>query len=406
MKLFELYNKPVFETTETGEIPFLLSVVDDPGTLHKIEKYLKVNIDWEPEQSAEPEVDTDVEDTQVTEAQASNEKRIDAIQALLAQTSDQSLIDKVESLLRETALTERVDKLWKARKFDNRRMSIYKEPFSDMIKLAPSSVKSKIQLLYWLTNNEPAITKESISTSYRKSIDELVPSKLVSNETYQAIKKKMFFSSTFRGKGIGPAEFALALLGKDGNIVDARGDIVIDGWGIELKDGRAGSLKPGNVSNTHRVADAARDELGQKLGITFAKGAGNFDQKFMLHRDNEFVRAMKALPPSEQQKLMLDWANKLYPGLDAKVRKELVLNIVSDLGTPAAKQHYGPPILTAYKSKDDWDSIMFVSPDETVVNVVDPIDSKHLLAFNPTINRGGDTQALPDGYVNAGIPKQ
>lgn len=419
MKLYELYSPARIEPESPvagADIDYLLSVLMQdhdgngiPDILDKIEKFMHMTNDMAPERDFnDRDFDIEPEIYPVIKESKNASARIESIKELLSATDDPVALDRVESLLREAALDSRVEKLFEARGFNkHKRMSIYKDSFADLIKLVPASVKSKLELLFYFTRNKPSIPASAFKGNYRANLNDIVPDKVKNNDAYKLMIQKMLFASAFKGKGIGPGEFGIAMLGESGMVEDANGDISVGGWGIELKDGKNGSLKPGNPS-TPASADKAKANLLKKLGIekTITPGRGDTFNKFALHYDNVFTQAMKELPLSQQQQLMNEWANELYVGLDSEVRKDLVINIVHDLGTPAAQQHYGPPIMSAYKEYDHWDSILFINEDLTIVNITDPAESKNYLQFTPKLARGGDKQALPDGYINAKIAKK
>jgi hypothetical protein len=59
-----------------------------------------------------------------------------------------------------------------------------------------------------------------------------------------------------------------------------------------------------------------------------------------------------------------------------------------------------------YKDVDKWDSLIIVDQDkETIANIADVNNLSHLpnVKFEWKSERGGDTQALTDGYVNIKI---
>lgn len=329
--------------------------------------------------------------------------RADHIREHIIAQNDIAVLNTVESVLHRDQIASAITQLWTERDFCNPRMLVYLAPFTELIVHSPTSVASKMQLIEMLTYNTPALEKSVFATSFRSTIDEIVPCEFVSNDTYKDIKQHIFFASAFRGKGIGPGEFAFALLGRNGNKVDVHGDIVIDGCGIELKDGKRGSIKPGEVANSFRSADKAAIMLADQLDIVLD---ATYHHKFTFSVDNEFVNALKSVSETERQRLLTEWANTLYVGLTESNRNQIVSGLLRDMGSKAANSHFGPPMLAAYKEKDGWDSIMFVHENGNVVNVVDPIDSAELLVFQPRLRRMGDTQALPDGYINALIPKQ
>ena len=61
--------------------------------------------------------------------------------------------------------------------------------------------------------------------------------------------------------------------------------------------------------------------------------------------------------------------------------------------------------LKNYQRVDGWNNILYIDDEKmTVVNIADVEDIDGLgLKFTPKFKRGGDTQAIADGYVNVRI---
>jgi hypothetical protein len=343
-------------------------------------------------------VEKKINNINTQEAIMTKEQRIDAIIKALQESNDNQAIDSIETFLKKTELESRVEKLWSKRNFNTGRMSKYKENFKSTIIQAPSPLISKIELLYILTSNKTAITKDLFTKSFKKSIDDIVPEKIKNNNTFQAIKNTLFFADTFRGKGIGPAEFALSLLGSKSNIVDHKGDIVIDGWGIEIKDGGGGSIKTGSP-NSFRKSDQIRDWIGNQVGVSLDK-----INKLKWDSTNEFTEKFNSLDQKQKQNITVRYVDELYPNLGNDEKSIIISGIIADAGKPQVRLHFGKALLSSYKLQDEWDSILFINKKGIIVNVVDVEDSTELLDFQLAgINRDGDTQALPDGYVNGKI---
>jgi hypothetical protein len=356
----------------------ILSMTDNQNLLSFVEKKLK-NI-------------------QSNEAQMNNTQRIDAIVKSLQESNNPQLIDYIESILKKAELESRVEKLWSQRGFNSGRMIKYKDNFKNAIIQSPSSLKSKIELLFLLTSNKSAVTSQTFQKSFKSNLDNIIPSKILNNSTFAVIKNTIFFDDSFRGKGIGPGEFALSLIGRNSTIVDHKGDITIEGWGIEIKDGGGGSIKTGSP-NSFRKADLMRDWIGKKLRIQLDR-----ENKLKWDSENNFTVTLNSLDRNSKQEMISEYIKSLYPNLPEKAQQSLIQGIFKDAGTPVVRQHFGKALLSTYKEQDEWSSILFIKKDGTIANVVDPADADQYLDFSLAgINRDGDTQALPDGYVNGKI---
>lgn len=390
MKFFEFNSSGVLE--KLSNIKNLLTVTNNSKLLDFAEKQIETH-------------------TGQTEAMMNNEQRIDAIVSALKESNDPSLINYIEGVLRKTELSERVEKLWNTRGWTTGRMIKYKESFKKEIIDSQSPLLDKIQFLFLVTSNKTAIESNVFTKSFKGTLDSIIPSKIAQNKTFQDIKKTIFFDDRFRGKGIGPGEFALSLLGKQGNIVDHRGDVEISGWGIEIKHGGGGSIKTGSPTK-FRMADKLRAWIGDEVGVDLnpvmvKRGRTEVNKnKLNWDSDNEFTQKYKSLNNQKKQEITKKYVEELYPELGSDEQKILINGIIEDAGTPQVRKHFGEALLSAYKKQDDWDCILFMHPNGALSNVVDISQTEEFLDFNLAgINRDGDTQALPDGYVNGKVLK-
>jgi hypothetical protein len=236
-----------------------------------------------------------------------------------------------------------------------------------------------------LLEDESILTSTDIlNDNFRTSLWSLVPEKLQSDVIFPRLFEVLLSN---KGKGIGKGELILPLILSGYSFSVENDGRYGDNKKAELKDNGA-SLKPIKTGITDKG-------LVDKLNNTYF--AGNAPGYVDAKKFSKHIETVK--DPSVYE----DYFTQLYPGCDVS---ELVEEV---------KQSYKDPILfnTAvgkfalkqYKKVDNWDNIMFIK-DSTmeVVNIVDPSDIDSLnLKFTPKFKRGGDTQAIADGYVNVKI---
>lgn len=332
------------------------------------------------------------------EAVSRKDDRIAAIEQALQASDDPKLMNYIESVVKKIEISERVDKLWNTRGFSSGRMSKYKSSFFNVLLNSSSSLKSKIQLLYLLTKNTQGIEASSFSKSFRQSIYDIVPSVFRNNETFDAIKEHIFSGDTFRGKGIGQGEFGIALLGKNGNIVDAGGDVVVDGWGIEIKSGKGGSIKTGEPTS-HRPADKLRDWIGKEFGVHLDR-----KNKLKWDRDSEFISAFNAADTKKKLNVLTKYFDEMYPSMSSSYKTTLIKSVIQYAGTKEVHVPFAKVMLDVYKEHDNWDSLLLIHDNGMAVNVADDSGIQYLRVVIQS-NRDGDSQAVPDGFINIGIKK-
>ena len=79
---------------------------------------------------------------------------------------------------------------------------------------------------------------------------------------------------------------------------------------------------------------------------------------------------------------------------------------MQDAGTMRVRDHFGKALLASYKQQDDFNTILFIKEDGTISNIADVNETEGLVDFALAgLNRDGDTQALPDGYINGKVAK-
>ena len=236
-----------------------------------------------------------------------------------------------------------------------------------------------------LLEDESNLTSTDIlGTNFRKSLWDLVPEKLKGDIIFPLLFEVLLSN---KGKGICKGELILPLI-----FSDYQFSVNNDGrYGVnkksELKDDGA-SLKPIKTGITHK---GLVDKLNDKYFEGHAPGYKD-TKKFSKH-----------IKTVEKPEVYFDYFSELYPGCD-------ITQLVEDV-----KKNYKDPVkfntavgkfaLKQYKEVDKWDNIMYIK-DKTmeIVNIADPsnIDSLNL-KFTPKFRRGGDTQAIADGYVNVKI---
>ena len=355
----------------------VLSITDDEADFSFVEKYLN---------SLETKEDV-----------MSKEARLKAIYSALQQQADDTMIDFIEAKLKQKEINTRVDKVWEKRNWNSGRMKKYKELFKALMVQSGGTLRSKIELLYYIAKNSNPIPGSLFKSTFTATIDEIVPDVIRQNSAFQSIKNNIFFDDSFRGKGIGPGEFALALLGEQGDIIDGAGDITIGGIGIELKDGGGGSIKTGSPSS-FRQADALRSWIGQQVGVVLDR-----NNKLYLDKPSEFSEAFMRLDPAKRYSISLEYIQRLYPNLDSTDQQYIAHGMADNLGTSVVSTYFGKALLNGYKKQDKWDTILFIAKNGKMVNLAS-IDDANMINFKLAgINRDGDTQALPDGYINGSI---
>lgn len=224
-----------------------------------------------------------------------------------------------------------------------------------------------------------------LGTNFRKSLWDLVPQKLKDDNIFPHLFKVLLGN---KGKGIGKGELILPLI-LSGYVFSVENDgRYNDGEKrSEIKDDGA-SLKPIETGVTDKG-------LVDKLNATYFGGnaPGYVDtKKFSKHLES-------VKDPSVYQQ----YFEQLYPGCDVSELVEEVKHCYKD--PDKFNTAVGKFALKRYQEVDKWDNILYIKESTMeIVNISDPSDIDFLnLKFTPKFKRGGDTQAIADGYVNVKI---
>jgi len=316
------------------------------------------------------------------------------------------LLAKIEKQVEEIDITDRVNRIWAARGFTKGRMVKYQQAFLSNILQADSSLTSAIEFLTAIEKNNPAIPASIFGENFDKSFVDIVPPAIKSNETFLAIYESMLFGDMFRGKGIGPGEFILALLGERGNIVDAQGDVMIGNHGIEIKGGM-GSVKTGSPAS-FRKSDNLRAWVAKQVGLDSEMFGRKSEGKIKLvwHAEGPFAEAFNKLDPSKKKEITTEYVKQLYPKVSPEYQSHIADGLAKHAGTPNVTSYFGEALLSTYMDHDKFGSIMILAPPGRMLNIADTKNLPPTLKVDLAgVNRDGDTQAVPDGFINISIAK-
>lgn len=203
---------------------------------------------------------------------------------------------------------------------------------------------------------------------------------LLNNKTFQSIKYDIL---NHNGKGVGKGEYFLLLFVKGYKIKTGNSDGTINGLFIQVKDALGGSMKP-CLDSSRRVID--------NLNQTYFNESVPFT--------NDWYNNISTI--SNLKNTLIDYFSKLHESWDVSNDiSTMVDELISTNGDfEKMKTIYGIKVGQKYKEVDKFDCLTLISSEKIVIikdfNKV-PLNE---VAFVPVMKRGGDTQALADGYVN------
>ena len=249
------------------------------------------------------------------------------------------------------------------------------------------------EVLSILENVDNLQNPNTLLTNFNRSFKDLYPKGLENNKLFEHCFKTVL---NFKGKGVGVGELAMPFLFRDyrfSNVNDGVFTNDSNEYRTELKNGKSASLKI-NKKGAKGVAEVQVDKIVEKyLGGT----------RPCMKQPSE-VDAFKAFITKNGPQCLIDAYTELYPYKDiSELTTEILNGAWKD--TDRLRLAVGRFALKEYQKIDGWDTLMVVRTDKMIlVNIADIFDIDSLgLEFTPKMKRGGDTQAVPDGYVNISI---
>jgi hypothetical protein len=256
-------------------------------------------------------------------------------------------------------------------------------------RLADEETGDGEEMLDILLDDANLIGGELFNTNFNLPFDKLYPEALKTNKAWQHLMPALV---EFKGKGLGVGELYLALVIQDWTFerTDGKGDGKVAGGIRELKNNGA-SLKP------LTAAMAPPKKFQDHLNATVFEG----------HRAGPVTKFEDHLTwiksKSNAEEIYLNYFTQLYPGRD-------VTSMCKALAVAKDGKEFnmiiGKTVLKWYKEVDKWSSLIIIDQKKMIIcNIADVEDLSMFknIKFEWKSEREGDTQAIPDGYVNITI---
>ena len=237
-----------------------------------------------------------------------------------------------------------------------------------------------------MANPKNLIDNKILHTTFRKTFEELISLVLMENPVFKKLLKSSLQHSS---RAVGVGELMLPLCINDYRYSNTSDGIWGTGYMSEVKNGgpSGASLKTnGDASMRHG------DDINKKYFNGKAFGYKN-SKKF-----NEHLYEVGDKPD-----IYFDYFKEFYPNIDTRSLAKKVRDNYKN--KKELEMIMGEFAISTYKFIDKFYNLIIISPEKsTIVNICDTTDVRSLgLKFTPKMIRGGDTNALADGYVNVKI---
>ena len=214
----------------------------------------------------------------------------------------------------------------------------------------------------------------------------------------------------------------------------AKGDVIIDGWSIEVKDsggeihaGKEGGLQKASAVfdfNRGLLKDAAKEGFktswknskGKTIkadpeqfrfykakGSTAATEGGDW---FWRYLTNDIPGSKKKLNPSTAKKFVGDYMQKVYITMNRKDAVRIGNSVYSALGNQAKfeetiTKYLQVWVFNSYKAVEKFDSLVVLDMRKGMfANIVDGDSIPRQVTFKaPAISKGKSTYAVPAGAM-------
>ena len=280
--------------------------------------------------------------------------------------------------------------------------------FKHRLEASKTPLESKVHFVKLLSEPKNLLNGHLFHKNVQGNIVDHLSPKFKNNETFQDMALPIWRYKIGGQGGMGPAEMFFILFSDDATKVNSKegGDVKFGEWKVELK--KEGSVSPG--SSNHRVVDSLNAHL-----IEIAKKEGIWDEIVPEGTQGtppvglnggwfpDFFKAYAhKFSKHKSKELFGDYLRKLY----GDGTEHYLDRVYNALGTPNGERELGPMIIKKYQEIHKWDSICFVDDGFKFVNMSSFEHMPELLTTSIKLKRGGDTQAVADGYMNVGIAKE
>lgn len=240
------------------------------------------------------------------------------------------------------------------------------------------------EMLEILLDDEQLVGGEVFNSNFYLRFDEIYPAALKENKAWKHFMPALI-GFKGKGKGVGEMYLAMVIAGWTADRVAGKGDGSVAGGIRELKNNGA-SLKP--MLEALRIQDTLNSTIfeGHRAGPV---------TKFENHFN--WIKTKNAV------EVYTNYFSQLYPGKDIK-------SMCAKLAKAQTGREFnniiGTEVLRWYKEIDHWDSLIIIDQKKMMIaNIADLTDLSQFpnIKFDWKSERGGDTQAISDGYVNVHI---
>ncbi len=356
------------------------------------------------------------------------------------------LLDKVEDDAElEMVKNSLMKKYLKAKMNVFHRFSWYEGPAKELVKRAifnsTADADSKFAFVEGLLDDKMKFKSSVFKRPGYKSLHDLVPAKLRNNKVYKEIVPDIMRFSQQAASGVGKGELFLLMFGLNTDKpsskgAGAKGDVILDGWSVEVKDSGGmihagkedGLAKASSVFQFNRELVKTAEKEGFKTSWKNSKGktvkadpeqfrfypsgqsateGGDWFWRFVT---NDIPGGTNDYNPTRAKQDVVDYMQQVYIGMNRKDATKIGNAVFKAIGNKqkfeaVIEKYIQSWVFDAYKKAEKFDSLVVLDMNNGMfVNIVDGDNIPNQVNFKaPQISKGKSTYAVPAGAMKISI---
>jgi hypothetical protein len=359
----------------------------------------------------------------------------DQIKALLDRVEDDRELELVKNALMKKYLKSKMDEFEKFSWYEGGAKTLV----DNLIYTSKADVTAKFAFVEAMLDGKAKFTGEVFTSPGYRSLYRLVPGRIRTNPVFREMLPHIMKYSEQAASGVGKGELFLLMFGANSQKpssrgAGAKGDVIIDGWSIEVKDsggeihaGKEGGLQKASAVfdfNRGLLKDAAKEGFktswknskGKTIkadpeqfrfykakGSTAATEGGDW---FWRYLTNDIPGSKKKLNPSTAKKFVGDYMQKVYITMNRKDAVRIGNSVYSALGNQAKfeetiTKYLQVWVFNSYKAVEKFDSLVVLDMRKGMfANIIDGENIPRQVTFKaPAISKGKSTYAVPAGAM-------
>ena len=287
-----------------------------------------------------------------------------------------------------------------------------------------------------LKSEDHKFDKSTFTVKGAGDLDDLIDARIKSGSFgYANFRDKVLKFNEQAASGVGKGELFLLIFGKNSQKPssrggEAKGDVIIDGHHIEVKDS-GGMFHAGKEEGLAKASEVFA--FNEKMIAWSAKNGYSTKTVDGVEADGKYFRFMKPktsrpntaggdwfwqyligetkgkkLPKQKAEEFLAKYLAKVYINLDLREAQRMAGKLFPALGdekkiVDVSDKVFTPFVFNSYKEVEKFDSLVVMKKSK-YANIVDGYDiPPSVKTGTPTISKGKSTYAVPAGAIGIAL---